>query len=114
MFAGQRQDALFSRIAGLARQAWRFPAMNVEDMNEGTSEFEQHVRALLNDSAERLPATVRSRLTQARFAALAPRPLWRRGLERSWAPAGAAAVLAVLLLVSPRGQNPAVSPLATA
>jgi len=88
--------------------------MNVEDMNEGMSEFERQVRQLLNDSVERMPAAVRSQLTQARYAALATRPFWQRSLVRHWAPAGAAAVLAVLLLVAPRGEHPAVSPIASA
>jgi hypothetical protein len=88
--------------------------MNVEDMNQGTSEFERQVRQLLNDSVERMPAAVRSQLTQARYAALATRPFWQRSLVRHWAPAGAAAVLAVLLLVVPRGEHPAVSPIASA
>jgi hypothetical protein len=88
--------------------------MNVEDMNEGTSEFERHVRELLNDSVEHMPAAARSRLTQARYAALAARPFWQRSLVRHWAPAGAAAVLAVLLLVAPRGEHAVVSPLASA
>jgi len=88
--------------------------MNVEDMNAGTSELERHARQLLNDSVERMPAAVRSRLTQARYAALAARPFWQRSLVRHWAPAGAAAVLAVLLLIAPHGEHPAVSPLAIA
>ncbi|MGA2024718.1 MAG: DUF3619 family protein [Steroidobacteraceae bacterium] len=89
--------------------------MSVEDLNEGTSQFEQRARALLTQSAEDLPASVRSRLTQARYAALASRPpLWQRSLAFRWVPAGAAAVLALLLLVAPHGQNPAVSPLAGA
>ena len=94
--------------------------MNVEDMNEGTSEFERQVRALLNDSVERMPAAVRSQLTQARYAALATRPFWQRSLVRHWAPAGAAAVRAVNphmrvpALVAPRGEHPAVSPIASA
>jgi hypothetical protein len=61
-----------------------------------------------------MPAAVRSQLTQARYAALATRPFWQRSLVRHWAPAGAAAVLAVLLLVAPRGEHPAVSPIASA
>jgi len=87
--------------------------MSVEDLNEGTSEFEQRARELLTQSAEHLPASVRSRLTQGRYAALASRPpLWQRSLVFRWAPAGAAAALALLLLVTPHGENPAVSPLA--
>ena len=39
--------------------------------DEGRSDFEQRTRELLLESAERLPGAVRSRLTQARYAALA-------------------------------------------
>jgi len=84
--------------------------MNAEEINEGSSEFEQRTRQLLIESVEHLPAAVRSRLTQARYAALASRPLWPRALSLRWAPAGAAAVLALLLLVVPRGENPTPSP----
>jgi hypothetical protein len=70
--------------------------------------FEQRVRALLDDSAARLDGRTRSRLTQARYAALeqlAAHP--RRSLWRSWAPAGAVAmaVLATLLYVGQRGAD---------
>jgi hypothetical protein len=88
--------------------------MNADGIDEGTSEFEQRTRQLLNDSAERLPAAVRSRLTQARYAALASRPFWQRSRVRTWAPAGAAAVLALVLIIMPRGENSAANPLAGA
>jgi hypothetical protein len=88
--------------------------MSIEELNEGSSEFEQRARQLLNDSAEHLPAAVRSRLTQARYAALASRPFWRRSLAFRWAPAGAAAALAVLLLVAPHTEGPGANPFASA
>ncbi len=70
-------------------------------------EFERRTRALLEHSADSLPARTRSRLTQARYAALehytgagaastaSTRAAWQR-----WLPAGAvsAAVLAALLM----------------
>src|ERR1039458_3737742 len=46
------------------------------------------------------------------------RPSWQRSLARRWAPAGAgalaAAVFAVLFIVVPRSESPAVNPLASA
>lgn len=69
-----------------------------------TEEFEKRTRALLEESVTRLDGRVRSRLTQARHAALAEATRRNRGFGwaawRSWAPAGAvaaAAILAVLL-----------------
>jgi anti-sigma-K factor RskA len=88
--------------------------MSIDELIEGSSEFEQRTRQFLNDSAEQLPASVRSRLTQARYAALASRPFWRRSSAFRWAPAGAAAVVALLLWVVPRGESPLVSPFASA
>jgi hypothetical protein len=81
-----------------------------------SSDFEQRARRLLIDSVERLPAETRSRLTRARYAALESRPSWQRSLARRWAPAGAlaAAVFVVLFSVVPRGENPALNPLASA
>ena len=68
--------------------------------------FERRVRVLLNDSAAGLDGRTRSRLTQARYAALAQLAV-RPGRKswRSWAPAGAVAmaVLATLLYVGQRG-----------
>lgn len=82
------------------------------------SAFEEHARQLLHDSVERLPASMRSRLTQARYAALNSRPSWQRSLARRWAPAGAgalvAAVFAVLFTVMPRSESPALNPLVSA
>lgn len=87
-------------------------------LDAGAAAFEQRARQLLLDSVEGLPAHTRSRLTRARHAALAVRPSWYSGALRRWAPAGAgalaAATLAVLFLVGPRGEGPAANVLASA
>lgn len=71
--------------------------------------FEQRARLLLNESVERLPAEIRSRLTRARYAALSSRPSWQRSVVRRWAPAGAGAlavaVVAVMFTIVPHGEN---------
>jgi hypothetical protein len=89
-----------------------------DGLDEGAAAFEQRARQLLRDSVEGLPAHTRSRLTRARHAALAARPSWYSGSLLRWVPAGAgalaAATLAVLFLVGPRGENPAVNVLASA
>jgi hypothetical protein len=71
------------------------------------SELEQRARALLIGSAENLPGTVRSRLTQARHAALAVRHARLRYRLQRWLPAGAvaAAALALLVVFVPHGQH---------
>lgn len=78
-----------------------------------TGDFERQTRAMLEESAQRLPASVRSRLTQARHAAVAARGTHRPilGLSvwgRSWVPAVAMAslFLAVVLVVIPRVNAP--------
>jgi hypothetical protein len=63
------------------------------------SELEQRTRALLIGSADNLPGAVRSRLTQARHAALAARHARMRHRMQRWLPAGAAAAAALALLV---------------
>lgn len=79
------------------------------------TEFEVRVRALLEASTEELSGHVRSRLTQARHAALdrlraAPRaPIWRR-----WVPAGAAASVVLLALVFTGGHLGAPTPVTVA
>jgi hypothetical protein len=89
-----------------------------DELDEGAAVFEQRARQLLRDSVEGLPAHTRSRLTRARHAALAARPSWYWGSLRRWLPAGAgalaAATLAVLFLVGPRGESPGYNVLASA
>ncbi|MEJ1964252.1 MAG: hypothetical protein WDO56_22985 [Gammaproteobacteria bacterium] len=75
--------------------------MNADDHEPG--EFEQHARGVLQESVTRVNAHARSRLNQARHAALAeiealPRAFWR--VPAIMGPVGgvaAAAVVAVLL-----------------
>jgi len=76
--------------------------MNADDRD---SQFEQNAQALLGESVSRTSGHVRSRLNQARHAALAeietarPRSFWR--MPAVMGPAGgvaAAAVVAVLLM----------------
>jgi len=89
-----------------------------DELDASATAFEQRVRQMLRDSVEGLPAHARSRLTRARHAALAARPSWYSASLRRWVPAGAgalaAATLAVLFLVGPRGENPAANVLASA
>jgi hypothetical protein len=86
--------------------------------DERAAAFEQRVRELLLDSVDGLPASTRSRLTRARYAALTSPPSWSRYLPRRWMPAGAgalaAALVAVMFVVMPQGESPAVNPLANA
>lgn len=83
---------------------------------DGTSALERRSRTLLEASAANLDGRIRSRLTQARHAALAERRRSRaRRAWSSWAPAGAvaAALLAVLLYVRHGpGLAPAAAPVA--
>lgn len=79
------------------------------DPERESSEFEARTRALFEQSVENLDGRTRSRLTQARHAALeelraARTPAWRRG----WVPlsgVAAAAVLAVWMTLSPGNQE---------
>jgi len=84
--------------------------------DEHAAAFERRVRRLLLDSVEGLPASTRSRLTRARYAALSSQPSWPRQLSRRWLPAGAgalaAAAVAVMFVVIPHGESP--NPLANA
>jgi ferric-dicitrate binding protein FerR (iron transport regulator) len=82
----------------------------------GRSEFERRARELLLQSAEELPGAVRSRLTQARYAALAARPSRLPSFARRWVPAGAAvaAVLALLMVYGPHGRGPLETSVANA
>jgi hypothetical protein len=70
-----------------------------DDTQAGDSEFERRTRALLMQSAEALPGAVRSRLTQARHAALAARPARAPSFTRRWMPLGAAVAVALALLI---------------
>lgn len=67
---------------------------------DNTSAFERRARELLRDSVDNLDAATRSRLTQARHAALAARnarPAWRD--VRVLAPGGAVAAVALVAVL---------------
>jgi hypothetical protein len=64
-----------------------------------TDEFEKRTQEVLEESAGRLDGRTRSRLTQARHAALAQLENPARNWWRSYVPAGAAAAVAVLAVV---------------
>ena len=77
------------------------------------TEFEKRTQEVLEDSIARLDGRTRSRLTQARHAALAQLEQPARHWWRSYVPAGAAAAVAVLAVVmwsAPLSQPPAASP----
>jgi hypothetical protein len=63
------------------------------------TDFEKRTREVLDESAGRLDGRTRSRLTQARHAALAQLEQPQRHWWRSFVPAGAAAAVAVLAVV---------------
>jgi len=68
------------------------------------TDFEKRTREVLEESATRLDGRTRSRLTQARHAALSRLEKPARQWWRSYVPAGAAAaaaVLAVMIFVQP-------------
>jgi negative regulator of sigma E activity len=81
----------------------------------GETEFERRTRAVLEAGVEELSGHVRSRLTQARHAALdqmrvAQRaPAWQR-----WVPAGAAASVVLLALIFTGGHLGTQTPMAVA
>ena len=81
-----------------------------------TEEFEKRTQEILEESAGRLDGRTRSRLTQARHAALAQLAQPARHWWRAYVPVGAAAAVAVLAVViwsgQPSGHAPtlAVSP----
>jgi hypothetical protein len=64
-----------------------------------TEEFENRTREVLEESAGRLDGRMRSRLTQARHAALDELADPARNWWRSYVPAGAAAAVAVLAVI---------------
>ncbi len=80
--------------------------------NDSVEDIENQARAAFDASVEQIDAATRSRLTQARHAALAE--LERPGTRlASWIPAAAmaaAAVLAVALWLGPRGPGQPVLP----
>ena len=87
------------------------PPAPVGPMNDTNSEFEKRTRELLADSVQRVDGRVRSRLNQARHAAIeeaTKRPsLWRRFSLMPAAGAVAAAVLVAFVLLphSHRGDS---------
>ena len=82
-------------------------------MNEPLTEFERNARVVLEESLARIDGRTRSRLNQARHAALeaagAPRPVWWRSLTLM--PTAGAAAAALLMAVvlwhrQPSGEPP--------
>jgi hypothetical protein len=83
--------------------------MSDEAETEADREFERRARSLLLESADALPGAVRSRLTQARYAALEAQRAAAPVRTRGWMGAGAAAaavLVALLVLVPHRGGVP--------
>jgi anti-sigma-K factor RskA len=76
------------------------------------TDFEKRTREVLDESAGRLDGRTRSRLTQARHAALAQLDQPAGNWWRAFVPAGAAAAVAVLAVVmwSRPGDQPLSSP----
>jgi len=76
------------------------------------TDFEKRTREVLDESTGRLDGRTRSRLTQARHAALAQLEQPARYWWRSYVPAGAAAAVAVLAVVMWPGpvERPVASP----
>lgn len=77
------------------------------------TDFEKRTQEVLEESAGRLDGRTRSRLTQARHAALAQLEQPARHWWRSYVPAGAAAAVAVLAVVMwsvPMKQQPTAGP----
>lgn len=72
---------------------------SASETDGGSTEFERRTRELLVSSADRLSGATRSRLTQARYAAIAAGQARGRYRLQRWAPAGAAVAAAVALLV---------------
>ena len=79
-----------------------------------TDEFEKRTQEVLEESVGRLDGRTRSRLTQARHAALAQLAQPARHWWRAYVPAGAAAAVAVLAVVIWSGHpaGPSTAPLA--
>jgi hypothetical protein len=76
----------------------------VSSSNEpGDTEFEHKARTLFEDSVERLDASTRSKLTQARNRALDEVNVGRMRRRWIWAPVGGAALAAVVAAVMVAG-----------
>jgi hypothetical protein len=91
--------------------------MIAEDKDAASSHFEQRTRELLLQSADALPGSVRSRLTRARYAALAAHSSKATpSFTRRWMPAGAVAgvVLALFVVLVPHGSSNTTARLALA
>jgi hypothetical protein len=73
-----------------------------------SQDFEKRAQEVLEESASRLDGRTRSRLTQARHAALAQLEKPARQWWRSYVPAGAAAAAAVLAVIIYTGQPPGI------
>jgi hypothetical protein len=75
-----------------------------------SQDFEERTREVLGESVERLDGRTRSRLTQARHAALAQLEQPRKAnWLRTYVPAGATAAVAALAVVIWAGRPPAES-----
>jgi hypothetical protein len=88
--------------------------MSHEADNEVDREFERRTRSLLLESADGLSGALRSRLTQARYAALEAHRSAAPVRTRGWMGAGAAtaAVLVALLILAPHHGGAPVTALA--
>jgi hypothetical protein len=78
------------------------------------TDFEKRTQEVLEESVGRMDGRTRSRLTQARHAALAQLEQPARYWWRSYVPAGAAAAVAVLAVVMWSGPGAERQPLAGA
>jgi hypothetical protein len=68
--------------------------------DEPPSEFEQRTRAVLEESVSRVDGRIRSRLNQARHAALDEIPGKRRSFwQREWVPVSGAVTAALLVAI---------------
>jgi anti-sigma-K factor RskA len=74
------------------------------------TDFEKRAHEVLEESASRLDGRTRSRLTRARYAALAQLERPARQWWRSYVPAGAAAAVAVLAVMFYTGPRPVSGP----
>ncbi len=85
---------------------------SASETDAGGAEFERRTRELLVGSVDRLSGTTRSRLTQARYAAIAAGQSRARYRLQRWAPAGAAvaAALALLVVFLPHGARSPINP----